>query len=157
MKKLFFSLLVLFVTNQMFAQVNNSISGVFPNLAMVANHSPRSEAGTGAMMPWANRLWIVTYTAHTDATGSGTGLYEVNEKMELKKRPESVVGTYANRLIHGYTHQLIIGPYVIDTLGNIRVIGGVKKYRVAATMFHLTEPEKKYIFFLWKENFWKLI
>lgn len=40
-------------------------SGVFPDLAMVAGHSPRTEAGMGAMMPWADRLWIITYVAHT--------------------------------------------------------------------------------------------
>ena len=37
------------------------VSGVFPRLAMVADHSPRTEAGTGALMPWSDRLWIVSY------------------------------------------------------------------------------------------------
>jgi hypothetical protein len=50
------------------------VSGVFPRLAMVADHSPRTEAGTGALMPWADRLWIVTYVAHMEESGSGTGL-----------------------------------------------------------------------------------
>ena len=58
--------------------------------------------------------------------------------MEIHKRPESVVGTYANRLLHGPTNQLIIGPYIIDMKGNVRVIDGVKDHRLAATMTHLT-------------------
>lgn len=136
---------------QVYGQNNSSVSGVFPNLALLANHSPRTEAGTGGLMPWANRLWIITYVAHLSTSGSGTGLYEINEKMELKKRPESIVGTYANRFIHGPTNQLIIGPYVIDTLGNVRVIEGLKNFRLSATMAHLTEPNKK-VYFLSMEG-----
>src|SRR5690606_20556312 len=91
-------------------------SGVFPDLAMVAGHSPRTEAGIGAMVSWADRLWIITYVAHMSRTGSGTCLHEIDENMELRKRPESVVGTYANRLIHSHSNQFIIGPHLIDTL-----------------------------------------
>ena len=69
------------------------ISGVLPWLAMVADHDPRSEAGIGALMPWADRLWAVTYVAHTAKTGAGTGLYEITADLGLVKRPESVVGT----------------------------------------------------------------
>ncbi len=131
------------------AQENNpnskiQVSGIFPSLAMVADHSPRTEAGIGAMVPWANRLWVVTYVAHMSRTGSGTGLYEIDENMNLTKRPESVVGTYANRLIHGPSNQLIIGPHIIDTLGNVRTIDGVKGHRLAATMEHLTDNNKVY-------------
>jgi hypothetical protein len=121
-----------------------NVGGVFPDLAMVAGHSPRTEAGIGAMVPWANRLWLVTYVAHMKRTGSGTGLYEIDETMTLRKRPESVVGTYANRLIHGPSNQLIIGPHIIDTLGNVRTIDGVKDHRLAATMEHLTDNNKVY-------------
>ncbi len=143
-QKITFTILTcLVLAMPLFGQTNNSVSGVFPQLAMVADHSPRTEAGTGALMPWANRLWVVTYVAHMKRSGSGTGLYEINENMELNKRPESVVGTYANRLIHGPTNQLLIGPYAIDTEGNVRVIEGIKDYRLAATMAHLTEPKTK--------------
>src|SRR5690242_21767157 len=41
-----------------------NVSGIFPDLALVAGHSPRTEAGIGAMVPWANRLWVITYVAH---------------------------------------------------------------------------------------------
>lgn len=125
-------------------KIKTQVSGVFPDLALVAGHSPRTEAGIGAMMPWANRLWIVTYVAHLQRSGSGTGLYEIDENMNLTKRPESVVGTYANRLVHGPSNQLIIGPHIIDTLGNVRTIDGVKGHRLAATMEHLTDKNKVY-------------
>ena len=53
MKQNFFKYFVvgLFCALQTYAQNAPSVSGVFPNLAMVANHSPRTEAGTGGLMP----------------------------------------------------------------------------------------------------------
>ncbi|MFC4094885.1 hypothetical protein [Euzebyella saccharophila] len=130
-----------------------SVSGIFSSTAMVADHSPRTEAGTGALMPWANRLWCITYVAHMEGTGSGTGLYEIDEDFNLKKHPESVVGTYANRLIHAPTQQLIMGPHLIDTLGNVRTIEDIKGYRLAATMDHLEDPENKVYFLAMEGDF----
>lgn len=129
----------------------SNVSGVFPGLAAVADHAPRTEAGIGALMPWADRLWFVTYVAHKDRTGSGTGLYEVDENLRLRKRPESVVGTYANRMIHSPSNQLIIGPHAIDTLGNVRTFEPLIDHRLAATMEHLTEPSDK-VYFLGMEG-----
>ena len=107
------------------------ISGVLPRLAMVADHDPRSEAGVGALMPWAGRLWAVTYVAHTAKTGSGTGLYEITDDLTLVKRPESVVGTYANRMVHAPSGQLFIGPHAITIDGTVRTIAGIKDHRIA--------------------------
>lgn len=132
------------------------VSGVFPSLAMTADHYPRTEAGTGALMPWADRLWIITYVAHLSPTGSGTGLYEVDENMVLKKHPESVVGTYANRLIHTQSMQLSIGPYLIDTLGNVRLIEEFKNHRLAATMTHLTDSENKLYYLAMEGEFFEV-
>lgn len=115
-----------------------------PHLTMTADHSPRTEAGIGAIMPWANRLWAVTYVAHMTPTGSGTGLFSIDDDLNLEKHPESVVGTYANRLLHGPSDQLIIGPHIIDTLGTVRTIDGVKEHRLAATMEHLSDSDKVY-------------
>lgn len=123
-----------------------NINGVIPSLAMTADHYPCSEAGTGALMPWANRLWVITYVAHKKNTGSGTGLYEISNDMQLKKHPASVVGTYANRLVHKESRQLAIGPYLIDTEGNVRLIKGIVNYRLAATMRHLTDPANKLLY-----------
>ena len=132
------------------------VSGVFPRLAMVADHSPRTEAGTGALMPWANRLWIVTYVAHTETSGSGTGLYYVDESMKLHKHPASVVGTYANRFIHGPRNELLIGPHVIDVEGNVRTIKALVGHRLADTMQHLTDPENKVYYLAMEGEFFEV-
>ena len=131
------------------------VSGVFPHLAMTAYHSPRSEAGTGAMMPWAGRLWVITYVAHKTRSGRGTGLYEIDANMNLTRRPESVTGTYANRLIHGPSNQLIIGPHIIDTLGNVRTIKSLIDHRLCATMEHLTDPKNKVYFLAMEGDFFE--
>jgi len=132
------------------------VNGVFPDLAMIADHYPRTEAGTGALMPWANRLWVVTYVAHLAGTGSGTGLYEIDQNLQLKKHPSSVVGTYANRLVHTPSMQLLIGPYLIDTLGNVKLIEEFKKHRLAATMTHLTDPENKVYYLAMEGEFFEV-
>ncbi len=59
------------------------INGVFPNLTIVAPHEDRSESGIGALLPWADRLWMIGYVAHI--SGSGIGLYEISEDMTMKK------------------------------------------------------------------------
>lgn len=133
------------------AQDRPNVGGVFPHLAMIADHAPRTEAGTGGLIPWANRLWIVTYVAHKAGTGAGTGLYSIGADFKLMKHPESVVGTYANRMIHGATRQAIIGPHFIDTQGNIRTAKGLVNYRLAATCEHLTDPKNK-VYFLGMEG-----
>jgi hypothetical protein len=160
--KLFFKSLALvlfaisYISNAQNVPGVNNVSGVFPSLAMTANHFPRTEAGTGALMPWANRLWVMTYVAHFSRTGSGTGLYEIDEKMQLKKNPASVVGTYANRLIHTPSMQLAIGPYLIDTLGNVRLIKEFINHRLAATLTHLTDPANKLYYLAMEGEFFEV-
>ncbi|MFD6178743.1 MULTISPECIES: hypothetical protein [unclassified Isoptericola] len=119
------------------------ISGVVPTLAVKADHVPRSETGIGALMPWAGKLWMVTYVAHTRTTGGGTGLFTVGDDLQLEKHPASVVGTYANRLVHKETDQLFIGPHVIDVEGNVRTITELVDVRLTATARHLTDPAGK--------------
>ena len=145
-----------FTVFQSKAQQPQNISGVIPSLSMTAGHLPRTEAGTGALMPWANRLWVVTYVAHMTNTGSGTGLYEISNDLQLKKHPASVVGTYANRLIHKPSMQLAIGPYLIDTLGNVRFIKEFTKHRLAATMSHLTDPVNKLYYLAMEGEFFEV-
>ncbi|HUT88283.1 MAG TPA: hypothetical protein VMY37_02190 [Thermoguttaceae bacterium] len=114
-------------------------SGVFPHLAAVADSY--SECGIGAVVPWADRLWYLSYVSHK--SGGGVGLYEITPDLEIHKRPESVVGTHAGRMIHRESNQLIIGPYIIDAKGNARVIEGLTAERVTAVMRHLTDPAGK--------------
>ena len=119
------------------------VNGVFPHLAVVADAVPkRTETGIGALMPWADRLWFVTYVAHKRGAGSGTGLFSIDADLRLSKHPQSVVGTYADRMIHSESDQLIIGPHIIDVDGNVRTFESLVNTRLTAVMRHLTEPER---------------
>jgi hypothetical protein len=118
-----------------------NIGGVFPNISVVAGHANRSEAGVGALLPWADRLWFVSYVAHV--SGEGTGLYWVDDKMQLYRHPSSVVGTFTNRYIHNPSDQAFLGPHVIDAKGGVRTIEALKGYRLTSTVDHLTDPANK--------------
>lgn len=148
--------LIFLLSSLMVMGQNDNVSGVFPHLTMTANHFPRTEAGIGALMPWADKLWAITYVAHLAKTGSGTGLYTVGNNLELNKHPESVVGTYANRLVHTPSMQLAIGPYLIDTLGTVRLIPEFKEHRLAATMTHLEDPENKLYYLAMEGEFFEV-
>jgi hypothetical protein len=128
------------------------VSGVFPHLCLTADLGPpRSEGGTGAMVAFAGKLWIVTYVSHKRGSGAGTGLYEIDADLRMRKRAESVVGTYANRFLHHPTNQLIIGPHIIDAAGNVRTFEQLVDLRLCATMAHLDEPDRK-VYFLGMEG-----
>lgn len=131
---------------------NVCVSGVFPHLAVKAEHLPRrTETGIGALMPWADRLWFVTYVAHKQGTGGGTGLFYIDDAMRITKHEASVVGTYANRMIHAESNQCIIGPHVIDTEGEVRTFDGLVQTRLTATCRHLHEPGRL-VYFLGMEG-----
>ena len=118
-------------------------SGIYPSLAYFNNEG---ECGTGAVVPWADRLWVVTYGPHCPY-GSSDKLYEITPSLELITRPESVGGTPANRMIHEESKQLIIGPYFIDTERNVRAISPkLMPGRLTGNARHLTDPENKIYF-----------
>ncbi len=118
------------------------VEHVFPQITVMApGAGSDSEAGIGALIPWADRLWLIGYVAHI--RGEGLGLYELREDMVLRKRPESVTGTFANRMVHWPSKQAFIGPYAIDEKGNVRTIEGLKNVRLTATIEHLTDPKNK--------------
>lgn len=101
------------------------------------------ECGTGAVVPWADRLWVITYGPHLPF-GSSDKLYEITPELEQIIRPESVGGTPANRLIHDESRQLFIGPYVIDEQRTVRVIPPSQMPgRLTGTARHLTDPTGK--------------
>jgi len=120
------------------------ISGIASNLNIGCELGPpRTECAPGALFGWADRLWSVAYVSHRAATGVGCGLYEITPDLEMIKRPESVVGTYANRMAHFESNQLFIGPYAIDERRNVRTIRDLIDVRLCATIRHLTDPENK--------------
>ena len=120
------------------------ISGRYPHLAM---HNSSGECGTGAVVPWADRLWVITYAPHCP-NGSDDKLYEIDANLVRTTRPESVGGTPAGRLIHRQSNQLVIGPYVIDAARNVRAVSPkVMPGRLTAVARHLTDPTNKvYVF-----------
>ncbi|BFZ09877.1 hypothetical protein BsWGS_12916 [Bradybaena similaris] len=116
------------------------VNGIFPSLTVTAKSGPaRSECGTGAMMPWADKLYVVSYLSVPDA-GSGTGLYAIDENFTMTTLANHN-STYANRLLHRQTNQIIIGAWIIDMEGKVRVFQQLLQVRVAATAEHLTHPE----------------
>jgi len=118
-------------------------SGIYPSLAYFNNEG---ECGTGAVVPWADRLWVVTYGPHCPY-GSSDKLYEITPSLELITRPESVGGTPANRMIHEESKQLIIGPYFIDSERNVRAISPkLMPGRLTGNARHLTDPANKIYF-----------
>lgn len=116
------------------------ISGIYPHLAMF-NHE--GECGVGAVVPWADRLWVITYGPHLPF-GSSDKLYEITPELMQFVRPESVGGTSAARMIHDESGQLLIGPYLIDERRNVRVIPPqIMPGRLTAVARHLSDPEHK--------------
>ena len=117
-----------------------SHSGVYPHLAMF---NKEGECGTGAVVPWAGDLWVITYGPHLP-TGSSDKLYRIKPDLSRETFPGSVGGTPANRMVHRETNQLLIGPYVIDAKGNVRVVPPAKMPgRLTGAARHLTDPANK--------------
>jgi hypothetical protein len=118
-------------------------SGIYPELAYFNNEG---ECGTGAVVPWADRLWVITYGPHLPY-GSSDKLYEITPDLRQIVRPESVGGTPANRMIHTESNQLIIGPYFIGANRDVRVIPPkLMPGRLTGNARHLTDPANKVYF-----------
>ncbi len=129
------------------------VSGIYPHLAYYNNEG---ECGTGAVVPWADRLWVVTYGPHLPL-GSSDKLYEITPGLEQIVREESIGGTPANRMIHRESDQLFIGPYVIDEDRNVRVIPYNKMQgRHTGNARHLTNPEDKIYYASMEEGFYEV-
>ena len=130
-----------------------SLSGIYPELAF---YNEEGECGTGAVVPWAGRLWVATYGPHMPY-GSSDKLYEISPELEVTVRPESIGGTVANRMIHGESSQLFIGPYAIDGDRNVRVIPySVMPGRLTGNARHLTDPEHKIYYATMEEGFYEV-
>lgn len=98
-------------------------------------------------MPWADRLWFITYSPHSPS-GSSDKLYELTADLQLTARPESIGGTPAGRLIHRESNQLFIGPYAIDAQRNVRAIPYDRMFgRHTAVARHLSEPADKVYYY----------
>ncbi len=135
------------------AQEPRSISGIYPSLAMFNNEG---ECGTGAVVPWADRLWVITYGPHLPF-GSSDKLYEITPELKQIVRPESVGGTPANRMIHPESRQLFIGPYIIDAERKVRVIPPTRMPgRLTGNARHLTDPAGKIYYATMEEGLYEV-
>lgn len=130
-----------------------SFSGIYPHLAYFNNEN---ECGTGAVVPFAGRLWVITYGPHLP-NGSSDKLYEITDDLVATIRPESIGGTPANRMIHAESKQLFMGPYAIDAERNVRAIPyAVMPGRHTANMRHLTDPANKIYYATMEEGFYEV-
>lgn len=128
-------------------------SGIYPHLAFF---NEDNECGTGAVVPWAGRLWAITYAPHRPQ-GSTDKLYEISPELVQTIRPESIGGTPANRMIHRESRQLFIGPYAIDSEGRVRVIPYSKMFgRPTGNARHLTDPAEKIYCASMEEAFYEI-
>lgn len=130
-----------------------SISGIYPHLAY---YNDEGECGTGAVVPWADRLWVITYGPHLPF-GSSDKLYEITPELQQTIRPESIGGTPANRMIHQESNQLFIGPYAIDANRNVRVTPYEKMPgRHTGNARHLSDPANKIYYGTMEEGFYEV-
>ena len=154
----FLSLLLAFLfscnqSNQTTQKELPNFSGIYPHLAFYNNED---ECGTGAVVPWAGRLWTVTYAPHKP-NGSSDKLYEITSDLKQIIRKESAGGTPANRMIHRESNQLFIGPYAIDNNRNVRVIPYAQMPgRHTGNARHLLNSSEKIYYATMEEGFYEL-
>jgi len=135
------------------------IAGVYPHLTTYSQSRKdgkffkdgHQECGIGGIIPWAEKLWMITYAPHKPR-GSDHKLYSIDKNMTMTIHAESVGGTPAARMIHEESQQLFIGHYVIDKQGKVRVVSPSKMpARVTAFMRHLKDP-KNFVYLYDMEN-----
>ena len=130
-----------------------SYSGIYPHLAYYNNEA---ECGTGAVVPWAGNLWVITYGPHLPH-GSSDKLYQVTPDLTQIIRDESIGGTPANRMIHKESNQLFIGPYAINANANVRAIPySEMPGRHTGNARHLTDPANKIYYGTMEEGFYEV-
>ena len=135
------------------AEEPRQISGIYPHLAYWNDHG---ECGTGAVVPWQGKLWVITYSPHSPS-GSTDKLYSIDQKLHIEPFVGSVGGTPANRMIHKETNQLLIGPYLIDAEQNVRVITPQQMPgRLTGSARHLFDPANKAYYVTMEEGFYEV-
>ena len=135
------------------ASAQLEFSGIYPHLVLT---NKEGECGSGAVVPWANRLWVITYGPHLPK-GSSDKLYEITSDLKKTIRHESIGGTPANRMIHEESQQLFIGPYIIDAKRNVRTIPYSTMFgRHTGLARHLSDPASKIVYATMEEGFYEV-
>ncbi|MCS7304805.1 MAG: hypothetical protein NZ602_06835 [Thermoguttaceae bacterium] len=111
---------------------------------------PPTEGATisGFVLPVAPKVAWQVRASH------GAGPWPV--PLAIRRHPASIVGTHANRMIHQETQQLLIGPYLIDAKGQVRVIKQLVQERLTGTMRHLSDPEGKVYYLAMEGAFYEV-
>lgn len=149
----FLTIACAFSTATLSAAEPRCVSGIYPHLAMF---NDEGECGTGAVVPWADRLWAITYAPHKPA-GSSDKLYEITPALEQIIRPESIGGTPANRMLHRESQQLFIGPYAIGADRAVRVIPFSEMFgRPTGMARHLTDPAHQIVVATMEEGIYQV-
>ncbi len=142
-----------FVYNTFASDIKVSVSGIYPHLAM---WNSEGECGTGAVVPFAGKLWAVTYGPHV-VFESDDKLYEISPDLKQTIRKESLGGTHANRMIHEPSNQLFIGCYAIDKNGNVRAIDrNAMAGRLTGNARSLTDHKNKIYFATMEEALYEV-
>jgi hypothetical protein len=129
------------------------LSGIYPHLSFF---NDERECGTGAVVPWGDRLWAITYAPHSPK-GSTDKLYEITNDLQLIVRQESIGGTPANRMIHKESNQLFIGPYAIDKNRHVRTIQYSRMTgRPTGNARHLFDPAGKIYYATMEEGIYEV-
>ena len=71
--------------------------------------------------------------------GNGTGLYSIDSNLVMTKIANHD-SCYANRLLIPALNSIVIGPYVIDAAGNVKVIEQLLSVRVGGMATHIQFP-----------------
>lgn len=150
---LLFAFLISCSTSKKKTSPPKELSGIYPHLAYYNNEG---ECGTGAVVPWAGDLWMITYGPHLPY-GSSDKLYQITPDLQQIVREESIGGTPANRMIHKESNQLFIGPYAINDEGKVRVIPYTEAPgRHTGNARHLTDPANKIYYGTMEEGFYEI-
>ena len=129
------------------------VSGIHPQLAV---SNAEGECGIGGVVPWAGRLWVITYGPHLPRVSSDT-LSEITPDLRIVTRPESIGGTPAARMIHVESQQLLLGPHLIDVAGNVRTVPYDRMPgRHTGFARHLTSPAEKVYVATMEEGLYEL-
>lgn len=108
-------------------------------------------------MPWADRLWVITYGPHLPF-GSSDKLYEkITPELGQIIRPESVGGTPANRMIHRESQQLSHRALRDRADRNVRVLPPKKiPGRLTGNARHLSDPAGKIYYATMEEGLYEV-
>jgi hypothetical protein len=130
-----------------------SLSGIYPHLAMFNNEG---ECGTGAVVPWADRLWVITYAPHTPKGDTPTS----------STRSPAISPDHPPRVDRRHPGQpddprrfatTLHRPYAIAADRKVRAIPYTEMFgRPTGNARHLTDPAGKILYASMEEGIYEV-